>query len=102
MPANPEMSVWAGRDDTAAEGRQARRWHQVMKSWSAECSPDMCCWGLRAMKGQAQSGQAGAAEAPQALRRALANLAWHTMSRCTMRVMYIAMGRRWKGATANG
>ncbi|MBL8822574.1 MAG: formimidoylglutamase [Planctomycetia bacterium] len=78
MPANPEMSVWAGRDDTAAEGQQARRWHQVITSWTAKNSPGHVLLGFACDEGvKRNQGRAGAAEAPQALRRALANLAWH-------------------------
>jgi formiminoglutamase len=50
----------------------------MIKNWSTDCLPGHVLLGFACDEGvKRNQGRAGAAEAPQALRRALANLAWH-------------------------
>jgi formiminoglutamase len=72
-----DMSVWTGRTDDAADG-DARRWHQVIKPWRPGEPPAVALLGFACDAGIARNhGRAGAAAGPFALRRALANVAWH-------------------------
>jgi formiminoglutamase len=74
----PDMSLWTGRDDTAAEGPDALRWHQMVKPLAAGAPPGVALIGFCCDEGvRRNGGRVGAAEGPKALRKALANLAWH-------------------------
>lgn len=74
---NMDMSAWTGRVD-AAEGDAARRWHQVVRPLAAGSEPGIAILGFACDEGvRRNQGRVGAAAGPQALRRALANLAWH-------------------------
>jgi formiminoglutamase len=72
-----EMNVWTGRTD-AIDGDLGRRWHQVVKELSAADPPGVALAGFASDAGVWRNhGRPGASEGPQALRRALGNLAWH-------------------------
>ncbi len=72
-----DMSAWTGRVD-AIDGEAGRRWHQVVRPLAAAEGPGTAIVGFACDAGVARNhGRPGAAEGPQALRRMLANLAWH-------------------------
>src|SRR4051812_2118906 len=74
----PDMSLWTGRDDTAAEGPDALRWWQCVKPWSPDAPPGVVLIGFACDEGvRRNGGRVGARDGPRALRKALANLAWH-------------------------
>lgn len=69
-----DMSPWQGRID-AQEGTLARRWHETVRPLTPPADPGAAFLGLASDLGvQRNQGRPGAAEGPQALRRALANL----------------------------
>ncbi|HHQ4766421.1 formimidoylglutamase [Aeromonas veronii] len=83
---NPiDMSLWQGRQDPE-DGELALRWHDKVQPWAAEAQEAAgaqdtagvvllgfaCDEGVRRNK-----GRVGAAGAPQAVRKLLANTAWH-------------------------
>lgn len=71
--ANP----WTGRID-AADGERGRRWHQVVQPVQQADRPGVALIGFASDAGVSRNhGRPGAAGGPPALRRALANLAWH-------------------------
>lgn len=71
------MSVWTGRID-AAEGERGRRWHQVVQPADRADRAGVALLGFACDAGVRRNhGRPGAAEGPRALRRTLANLAWH-------------------------
>ena len=72
-----DMSMWTGRVD-AAEGDLARRWHQVVQPLAAGAAPGIAILGFACDEGvRRNQGRTGAVAGPLALRKALANLAWH-------------------------
>lgn len=80
---DPEL--WTGRVD-AEDGERGRRWHQVVRpvavatanTVAATGPAGVALLGLASDAGVSRNrGRPGAAEGPTALRRALANLAWH-------------------------
>ena len=72
-----ESSVWTGREDDGADG-DARRWHQVIRPWQPGSGPGVAIAGFACDAGVARNqGRSGAAAGPIAIRRVLANLAWH-------------------------
>ncbi|WP_374497101.1 formimidoylglutamase [Vogesella indigofera] len=72
-----DMSMWTGRID-AAEGDAARRWHQVVQPLAAGAAPGIAILGFACDEGvRRNQGRTGAVAGPQALRKALANLAYH-------------------------
>jgi formiminoglutamase len=73
-----DLGAWQGRTD-AVDGQAGRRWHQVIRPLdSAAHDPGTALLGFACDAGVARNhGRAGAASGPQALRRHLANLAWH-------------------------
>jgi formiminoglutamase len=72
-----DMNVWQGRVDEA-DGPLAFRWHQNVQPLTAECPPGVVLIGFACDEGVRRNwGRIGAAKGPQALRAALANLAWH-------------------------
>ncbi len=76
MP-EPNMSVWTGRVDTA-DGPNAMRWHQMVKPLAPGAEPGIVLIGFACDEGvRRNGGRVGAKDAPQAIRKALANLAWH-------------------------
>lgn len=76
MPAErPDMAAWSGRVDPEAD---ALRWHQCIQPLAASSSPGVALLGFACDEGVRRNhGRVGAAAGPQAIRRALANLAWH-------------------------
>lgn len=78
MHAHLDMTPWQGRID-AGEGSGARRWHQWVQPLDhAPQPPGVALLGFACDEGvQRNQGRPGACEGPLALRRALANLAWH-------------------------
>ncbi|MCE9567511.1 MAG: formimidoylglutamase [Planctomycetes bacterium] len=76
MP-EPDMSVWTGRVDVA-DGPNALRWHQMVKPLTADSEPGIVLIGFACDEGvRRNGGRVGAKDGPQAIRKALANLAWH-------------------------
>ena len=72
-----DMSVWSGRVD-AGEGDLARRWHQLARPYAAGLEPGVGIIGFVSDEGvRRNQGRVGAAAGPAAIRKALANLAWH-------------------------
>jgi formiminoglutamase len=72
-----EASEWSGRID-AADGDRGRRWHQVVRPVATADRRGVALLGFASDAGVIRNqGRPGAADGPQALRRALANLAWH-------------------------
>ena len=75
--APPTSDPWVGRVD-AADGERGRRWHQVVRPLASADRPGLALLGFASDAGVRRNhGRPGAAEGPQALRRMLANLAWH-------------------------
>ena len=70
MTVVPDMTLWTGRID-AAEGQGALRWHQWIKPLAPGLPTGAALIGLACDEGT------GARQGPPALRKALANLAWH-------------------------
>jgi formiminoglutamase len=67
--------TWRGRVDF---GSSALRWHQVVRPMSMSRQPGIAIIGFACDAGvRRNSGRVGAAEGPDALRKQLANLAWH-------------------------
>lgn len=70
---------WQGRTDLE-DGTQGRRWHQVIHSGTEQqdTPPGVALLGLASDLGvRLNKGRQGAAAGPNALRAALANMAWH-------------------------
>jgi formiminoglutamase len=86
MTTHREMNreLWSGRVD-AEDGERGRRWHQVVQPISGDVTgvvaldaPGAALLGFAGDAGVRRNhGRPGAAEGPMALRRMLANLAWH-------------------------
>lgn len=77
MTHEPAADPWTGRVD-AADGERGRRWHQVVRPVQQADRPGVALLGFASDAGVIRNhGRPGAAEGPVALRRALANLAWH-------------------------
>ena len=77
MTHEPAANPWTGRVD-AADGERGRRWHQVVRPAQQADRPGVALLGFASDAGVSRNhGRPGAAEGPAALRRALANLAWH-------------------------
>jgi formiminoglutamase len=87
MTQHREMDgeLWSGRVD-AEDGERGRRWHQVVRPvgggsagvLAPASAPGVALLGLASDAGVMRNrGRTGAAAGPTALRRALANLAWH-------------------------
>jgi len=71
-----DREPWSGRVD-AEDGERGRRWHQVVRPVGTDGS-GIALLGLASDAGVSRNrGRPGAAEGPTALRRMLANLAWH-------------------------
>ncbi|PJG59792.1 formimidoylglutamase [Aeromonas cavernicola] len=71
------MSIWQGRQDPE-EGALALRWHDKVQLWQAGGEPGVVLLGFACDEGvRRNKGRVGAASAPQAVRKILANNAWH-------------------------
>ena len=72
-----DSSVWTGRVDAGGDD-DARRWHQVVRPWQPGSGPGIAIAGFACDAGVVRNhGRPGAAAGPIAIRRVLANLAWH-------------------------
>lgn len=77
MTHEAAANSWSGRVD-AADGERGRRWHQVVRPAQQADRPGVALLGFASDAGVSRNhGRPGAADGPAALRRALANLAWH-------------------------
>ncbi|MPS31652.1 MULTISPECIES: formimidoylglutamase [unclassified Salinivibrio] len=76
LPA--DMSVWQGRVDPE-DGERGLRLHQTVTSYTPSCEQGgVVIYGFACDEGVARNkGRQGAALAPDTIRQALANLAWH-------------------------
>ncbi|MFI8479603.1 formimidoylglutamase [Pseudomonas sp. NPDC078700] len=80
MTVTPDMQIWSGRTDTA-EGQSALRWHQWVQPYAQQQPVGVTLLGLACDEGvRRNQGRIGARQGPPALRKALANLAWHGSS----------------------
>jgi len=71
------MSIWTGRVDRA-DGPRALRWHQMVKPLTPDCLPGTVLIGFACDEGvRRNGGRVGARDGPVAIRKSLANLAWH-------------------------
>src|SRR3954471_6320697 len=76
--AEVDMNVWTGRDDTPTEGPEALRWWQCVKPYTPDAEQGIVLIGFACDEGvRRNGGRVGAKDGPQALRKALANMAWH-------------------------
>lgn len=77
---NPvDMSVWQGRQDPE-DGVLALRWHDKVQPWlqAGHAAPGVALVGFACDEGvRRNKGREGAAGAPLAVRKLLANSAWH-------------------------
>ena len=72
-----DMSVWHGRVDSE-DGELGLRWHQKITPLTHSSNDGITLIGFACDEGVSRNkGRVGAYFAPQAIRRALANLAWH-------------------------
>ncbi|GGX93342.1 formimidoylglutamase [Litchfieldella qijiaojingensis] len=70
-----DMSPWAGREDPEPD---SLRWHQCIRPLADDSPTGVALIGFASDAGVARNqGRIGAAAAPRALRKTLANLAWH-------------------------
>ena len=70
-----DMALWQGRTDPEPA---SERWHQRIQPLANNVVPGCALLGFESDAGVARNqGRTGAAEGPNALRRALAPLAWH-------------------------
>lgn len=77
MSHRDDLSAWTGRVD-AIDGDSGRRWHQLVERAADADRPGVAFLGFASDAGVWRNhGRPGAAEGPDALRRMLANLAWH-------------------------
>ncbi len=78
---SPDMTVWTGRDDTPTEGPNALRWWQCIKPYSDGVEPGIVLIGFACDEGvRRNGGRVGAKDGPRALRKSLANMAWHRVT----------------------
>jgi formiminoglutamase len=69
------MDLWQGRVDPEAD---SPRWHQRIQALSPDSQPGVALLGFASDEGVRRNhGRIGAANGPLAMRKALANLAWH-------------------------
>lgn len=76
MPADrQDLAAWSGRIDPEPD---SPRWHQRIQALSPDSQPGVALLGFACDEGVRRNhGRVGAAGAPPAMRKALANLAWH-------------------------
>jgi formiminoglutamase len=69
------MSLWQGRIDPEAD---SPRWHQRIQPLAVNSAPGLALLGFASDEGvRRNQGRVGAVNGPPAMRKALANLAWH-------------------------
>ncbi|KDM91362.1 formimidoylglutamase [Photobacterium galatheae] len=72
-----DMSVWQGRSDPE-DGNKGLRWHEKVQPADIANDSGIMLLGFACDEGVSRNkGRTGAYDAPVAIRRALANLAWH-------------------------
>ena len=77
MTTNRLTEAWQGRID-AIDGAAGRRWHQVVRPFETGARPGVALVGFASDAGVRRNhGRPGAVDGPWALRKYLANLAWH-------------------------
>ena len=77
MYTSADMSLWQGRIDSD-EGPLAIRWHQQVRPLSTRAPKSTVLLGFACDEGVSRNqGRTGARDGPLAMRRALANMAWH-------------------------
>lgn len=77
MHTPADMTQWQGRID-AEEGALARRWHERIQALHDDVPAGTALLGFACDAGvQRNQGRPGAKEGPAAIRKSLANLAWH-------------------------
>ena len=70
-----DMSAWTGRIDPESN---SERWHQCIRPLDQAGSKGVALLGFASDAGvKRNQGRPGATQGPQAIRRALAPLAWH-------------------------
>lgn len=75
QPDRETLPDWHGRIDPEAD---ALRWHQCVQALAADRAPGVALLGFACDEGVRRNhGRVGAADGPQAIRAALANVAWH-------------------------
>lgn len=75
MAERIDMRTWTGRTDPEPD---SLRWHQCIRPIDAAESHGVALLGFASDAGvRRNQGRPGAADGPQAIRRALASLAWH-------------------------
>ncbi|MCC4116903.1 formimidoylglutamase [Aromatoleum toluclasticum] len=74
-PDRKNMDVWTGRIDPEPD---SPRWHQAIRPLDTAAAPGVALLGFACDEGvRRNKGRPGAADAPVAIRKALASLAWH-------------------------
>lgn len=69
------MGLWQGRIDPEPD---SSRWHQCIQTLSMDSQPGVVLLGFASDEGvRRNQGRVGAVNGPLAIRKALANLAWH-------------------------
>jgi formiminoglutamase len=69
------MDIWTGRVDPEPD---SARWHQRIQPLTAQSPAGLSLLGFACDEGVRRNhGRTGAADGPEAIRKALANLAWH-------------------------
>ncbi|SNS27712.1 formimidoylglutamase [Pseudomonas segetis] len=69
------MQLWVGRTDPETD---SPRWHQRIQPLAPDVQPGVALIGFASDEGVRRNhGRVGAAAGPEAIRKALANLAWH-------------------------
>lgn len=69
------MDVWTGRTDPETD---SPRWHQRIQPLATDSMPGVALIGFASDEGVRRNhGRVGAVAGPEAIRKALANLAWH-------------------------
>lgn len=74
----PNFDIWHGRVDQGDQDNRTLRWHQIVEAWEDDPEPGIALIGFASDQGVIRNhGRAGAHGGPIAIRRALANMAWH-------------------------
>ena len=77
MTRDDQMSAWSGRTDRT-DNAKIQRWHHAVQAIGASDGPGIALVGFASDAGVSRNqGRPGAAQGPDAIRRAMSNLAWH-------------------------